>query len=119
MADVVKQYGQLGRFMFRIGDLHIFVPKAVEHTPHQMHRAQRVLKPCMERSGVYKVRQAELSDMTQPLEPGMGYYIKYQFTPDGDKSVEGIVDDLFLVHVIRAMPPANLLVRLLSWKLNG
>src|SRR5690606_31661794 len=77
MADVVKQDGQLGGLIFFVCDLHILVPEAVEHTPHQVHGTQRVLKTGMERTGVYEVRQTELPDVTQPLEPGMGYYIEY------------------------------------------
>jgi hypothetical protein len=42
-----------------------------------MHGAQRVLEAGMKRAGVYKLGQTQLSDMTQPLKPGMGYYIEY------------------------------------------
>jgi hypothetical protein len=64
-----------------------------------VHRAQRVLETGMECSGVNKFSEAKLADMTQPLEPGMGYNIEYQLAPDGYKPIKGIVNDLFLVHL--------------------
>jgi hypothetical protein len=58
-----------------------------------------VLESGVERSGIDELGEAKLAYMTQPLEPGMGYYIEYQLAPDGYKPIKGIVNDLFLVHL--------------------
>jgi hypothetical protein len=68
-----------------------------------------VLEPGVQGSGVYEFGETELADMTQPLEPGMGYYIEYQFAPDGYEPIQGIVNDLFLVH-LSDIPSKGLLV---------
>jgi hypothetical protein len=63
-----------------------------------MKGAKRVLKAGMLGGGVNIIGQTELFNMAEPLKIGVRDNIEDQFRWDGDKSINGIVNDLLFVH---------------------
>jgi hypothetical protein len=50
---------------------------------------------------------AHLLDITQPLKPGMGYYVHYLRLRKAEKAVNGIIDDFNLQASIFYDRPIN------------
>ena len=57
-----------------------------------------MLEPAVICSGIYKAREAELLDVSQPLKPLMFNKIKDEIARNAYKSIDRIVDDLPLIR---------------------
>jgi hypothetical protein len=98
VPQVVKQYRDLCCFIFFAAYLNSFLAKIVQHLSHQMHGSQGVLKPGVLCPRVHKLSQAQLFNVSEPLKVRMRDNVKKQVTFDGDKPVNGIVDDFLFVY---------------------
>src|SRR5690606_8466470 len=83
--------------LFR-GDLMAFDPEVVEGLTHEMHGADRVLKPGVQCSRIDIVGQSELFDPSQPLEISVFNQVEDQIGRYGDKPIYRIIEDLALIH---------------------
>ena len=63
-----------------------------------MHGTNGMLKSGMKGSGIYITRHAQLSDASQALKPMMFYKVKNIFIPEGDESMNRIIQNLPFVH---------------------
>lgn len=99
MADIMKQYCDLGclKFFFVNGDS--FFLEIVQYSAHQVHGAQRMMKARVNSARINQVAKPELPDKPEPLKVRMFNQIEEQVTVDGDESIYRIVDDFLFIQV--------------------
>jgi len=68
-----------------------------------MQYPKAMLKTCVIGSGIDKICEPELFDISQPLEPWMFNQVKYKITRDTDKSINRIIDYFSLINLINQL----------------
>ena len=97
VSHVVKQDGEAGRFRFRLGDGHAFVPEAVDRFLHEVHASHGMVEAVVDRPGIYEVGQPQLRDATQALHVPVVHEVKGPFVAKGDKPVDRVVENFVAV----------------------
>jgi len=96
MSNVVQQNStQQGNLLF-VGNLISLQTKFINRILHEVHGANSVLKAIVKRTGVYQMRQAELRNASQTLEPWVINEFQYKRMPNGNETVDRVVDDFAL-----------------------
>ncbi len=98
MTDIVKQYTHVKRFGLAVADLDILAFEGLHRSHHQVHSPKRMVKTRMSSSWIDIVGHAELLDAPESLKIWVLYQLVHQGAGNGDQAVDGIIDDLVLIH---------------------
>src|SRR5579859_3910786 len=101
VTDVVQENGDLRGFEFRVADVNALFAKALQRPAHEMHGAQRMMKARVNRTGIDEVADTQLPYEPQPLKVRMGDQVEDQRTGNGNKSIDGIVNDFVFVQGLK------------------
>ena len=111
MANVMKKdpdpycFGFFGRNLVSLGSEHF------QSHAHQMHRAQRMMKPGVVSARVNIIGKPKLGDPAKTLEVGMFNEIEDQLMRDTDKTVNGVIENLVFVDGGQAL--RDLMIKLI------
>lgn len=82
-----------------------------------MYRAKRMMEAGMQRTRIYKVGKAELFNVAKPLKIRMLNNVKHQVIGDGDKPINGVINDFLFVQN-RCKKLARIVAVKVTWKMK-
>ena len=100
MTNIVKQYGELGCLKLLLVNLNTFGSEVFQDQPHQVHGPQSMLETRVQSAGKNQISKTKLPNVSQPLEPGVHDDVEDKFGTNGNESVDRVVDDFFLIHLV-------------------
>ena len=108
VADIMKQYGNVGSFLLFRRDFGSFASECTDSHFHQMQRSEAMLKSGVICSRINEVSYTKLFDISQPLEPGMFNEVKYKIARDAYESINRVINNFAFINQICQLGNFNL-----------